>query len=103
VTILVRDASEADIDSIAKVHVQGWRESYADILSAESLDGMSVEERAQMWQGVFVKRDPKAKFLVGELADGEIVAFARGGPPAPRARWLSIRTPKSMRSTSSAR
>jgi ribosomal protein S18 acetylase RimI-like enzyme len=80
VTILVRDASKADIDSIAKVHVQGWRETYAGILSAESLAGMSVEERAQMWQGAFAKPDPRAKFLIGQSADGEIVGFARGGP-----------------------
>jgi ribosomal protein S18 acetylase RimI-like enzyme len=86
VTILVRDASEADIDSIAKVHVQGWRESYAGILSAESLDGMSVEERAQMWQGAFANPDPRAKFLIGEMANGEIVGFARGGPTRSKGR-----------------
>jgi hypothetical protein len=46
--IRVRHAAEADIPGIAEVHVQAWRESYAAVLSAEALAGLSGEERTRM-------------------------------------------------------
>ena len=79
-SIAVRDAAEADIEGIARAHVQGWRESYAGFLSAEALAGLSVEERVRMWRSAFANPDPRAKFLAAEAQDGEIVGFARGGP-----------------------
>jgi ribosomal protein S18 acetylase RimI-like enzyme len=80
VTIAIRDGGEADIEGIAKVHVQGWRESYKDFLSPDALAGMSVEERMMMWQRALDRADPQAKLLVAETGEGEIVGFARGGP-----------------------
>ncbi|MGO4525523.1 N-acetyltransferase family protein [Microvirga sp. 2MCAF35] len=79
-TIRIRDAVEGDVEGIARVHVQGWRESYKDFLRPEALSGLSVEERMRMWQGAFAQPDPQAKLLVAETASGEIVGFARGGP-----------------------
>jgi ribosomal protein S18 acetylase RimI-like enzyme len=80
VTIRIREGREADIEGIAKVHVQGWRESYKDFLTPESLAGLSVEERVQLWQSALAEPEPKAKLLVPETDDGEIVGFIRGGP-----------------------
>ena len=82
-SIHIRDAVEADVEGIARVHVQAWRESYKDFLSPEALGGMSVDERMQMWQGAFAHPNPKAKLLVAEAEDGEIVGFARGAPVRP--------------------
>lgn len=79
-TIRIREAVEGDLEGIARVHVQAWRESYKDFLSSEALAGLSVEERRQMWQGAFVQPNPQARLLVAETDDGEIVGFARGGP-----------------------
>ncbi len=79
-TIAIRDGGEADIEGIAKVHVQGWRESYKDFLSPDALAGMSVEERMMMWQRALDRANPQAKLLVAETGEGEIVGFARGGP-----------------------
>ncbi|WP_134497062.1 GNAT family N-acetyltransferase [Microvirga pakistanensis] len=78
--VAIREAVESDLDNIARVHVQGWRETYKDILSAEALAGLSIEERKQMWQGAFTHPNPRAKFLVAVTDDGEILGFARGGP-----------------------
>jgi ribosomal protein S18 acetylase RimI-like enzyme len=80
VTILIRDAVERDVEGIATVHVQGWRESYKAFLSPEALAGLSVEERVRMWQGAFTRPNPRAKLLVAVTDAGEIVGFARGGP-----------------------
>ncbi|MBM6596199.1 GNAT family N-acetyltransferase [Microvirga pudoricolor] len=78
--ILVRDAVEADVEGVARAHVRGWRETYAEFLSPPALQGLSVEERAAQWRGAFARPDPEAKVVVAEAADGEIVGFARGGP-----------------------
>ena len=77
---IVRDAGEADLEGIATVHVQAWRESYGDFLSPDALAGLSVEERMQMWRGAFTHPNPKARLLVAQAEDGGIVGFARGGP-----------------------
>ena len=79
-TILIREAVENDVEGIARVHVQGWRESYKDFLSPEALAGLSVDERMQMWQGSFRQPNPQARLLVAETDEGEIVGFARGAP-----------------------
>ncbi len=79
-TVAVRDAVEADLEGIARVHVQGWRETYKGFLAPAALAGMSVEERMRMWQGAFTHANPRAKFLVAEADGGEIVGFARAAP-----------------------
>jgi len=80
VTIRIRDAVEADVEGIAKAHVQGWRESYKDFLAPEALAGLSVEERMQIWHRALAEPEPRARLLVAETDDGEIVGFIRGGP-----------------------
>jgi ribosomal protein S18 acetylase RimI-like enzyme len=82
-TILIREAVENDVEGIARVHVQGWRESYKDLLSPEALAGLSVEERMRMWQGAFTRPNPQARRLVAETDQGEVVGFACGGPTRP--------------------
>ena len=86
--LAVRDGHEADIDGIAHVHVQGWRESYKDFMTPEALAGLSVEERARMWRAVLAQPDPRAKLLVAETEQGEIVGFVRGGPIRDKAASL---------------
>ena len=83
-TILVREAVEADVEGIARVHVQAWRESYKDFLSPEALAGLSVEERMRMWQGALAKPDQRARTLVAETGAGEIVGFAARRPRSSR-------------------
>jgi ribosomal protein S18 acetylase RimI-like enzyme len=78
--VIVRDGNENDVDGIARVHVQGWRESYRDFMTPEALAGLSVDERESMWRGVLAKPDPQAKLVVTVDPDGEIVGFVRGGP-----------------------
>ncbi len=79
-TIRIRDAVEADVEGIARAHVQGWRQSYKDFLAPEALAGLSVEERVQLWQRALAEPEPRARLLVAEADDGEIVGFIRGGP-----------------------
>ncbi len=82
-SFLVREATLDDVEAVARVHVQGWRESYADFLSADALAGLSVQERAAMWRGALAQPHPALAFLVAEETGGEIVGFAHGGPARP--------------------
>ncbi|MEE1655654.1 GNAT family N-acetyltransferase [Microvirga sp. CF3062] len=79
-TIRIREGRETDVEGIARAHVQGWRESYKDFLTPDALAGLSVEERMQLWQRALAEPEPRAKLLVAETDDGEIVGFIRGGP-----------------------
>ncbi|MBB3017577.1 ribosomal protein S18 acetylase RimI-like enzyme [Microvirga lupini] len=79
-TIRIRDGRETDVAGIARAHVQGWRESYKGFLTPAALAGLSVEERVQLWQRALAEQEPRAKLLVAETRDGEIVGFIRGGP-----------------------
>ncbi|AWM87991.1 GNAT family N-acetyltransferase [Microvirga sp. 17 mud 1-3] len=76
----VAPATVADAEAIARVHVQGWRESYAGLLNPASLAGLSVEERTRMWRQNLAETDPGRLALVGRNREGEIVGFAAGGP-----------------------
>ena len=78
--MIVREANASDVDGIARVHVQGWQESYKDFMTPEALAGLSVDERKSMWRSVLAQPDPQAKLVVAMQPDGEIVGFARGGP-----------------------
>lgn len=104
----VRDAAPADAEGVARVHVQGRRETSGDFPARDALAGLSVEERIGMWRQAFARPDPLAKFLVAEAADGEVVGTH--GPtdrkPCP-ARWPTTpsdsRRPMPRRLTSSSR
>ncbi|WP_414473284.1 N-acetyltransferase family protein [Microvirga sp. M2] len=80
---IIRDGGVADIEGIARVHVQGWRESYKDILPAPALAGLTVEARISGWRHVMEQADDRSLLLVAEDPDGDIVGFAQGGPVRP--------------------
>jgi ribosomal protein S18 acetylase RimI-like enzyme len=64
-------AVPADSERLGAVHVQAWREAYADIMPAEILARLDPAERTAMWRG-FLTRDG-----IVHLAerDGAIVGF----------------------------
>ncbi|MFD2729837.1 hypothetical protein [Enterococcus camelliae] len=45
----IRHATPADAASIAKIHIQSWQETYADIFSQTFLDSLQVQERQKHW------------------------------------------------------
>lgn len=91
--ILIEAATLADCRAVAQLHVDAWRVAYRDLVSAEYLDGLSVERREAMWRDT-VTHGP-ARLLVAKhlssllgwvsygpcrdadatLADGEIWAL----------------------------
>ena len=79
----IRRARFEDAREIARIHVDGARQTYAGIFTPEYLAGLSVEARARRWtepgKGALVSDDPGVAVFAA-LADGAIVGFADAGP-----------------------
>jgi len=76
---VIRRAEAADAAGLAQVHDATWRETYLGLLSAEMLDALTADARAEAW----------ARILAGEAGylsrtyvaerDGVFVAFGSCG------------------------
>ncbi|WP_421385253.1 GNAT family N-acetyltransferase [Bacillus salacetis] len=71
----IRKAVPHDAKGIAKVHVDSWKSTYADILPEDYLNNLSYEKREQFW----FKAIPNGGVYIAENNKGEIVGFSSGG------------------------
>ena len=78
--INIRKATEADIESIAKVHVDSWKTSYKGILYDEIVNNVTYEKREKQWQQIFKRAAADEYTYVAESSDGKIIGFINGGP-----------------------
>jgi RimJ/RimL family protein N-acetyltransferase len=78
VGVVIRDATPSDARAIAEVHVASWRWAYREDLTAEFLDGLSVDDRERGWIK-WLAADPGAGTLVAEERD-RIVGFCSFAP-----------------------
>jgi GNAT superfamily N-acetyltransferase len=63
------------------VHVRAWQAAYRGIMPDEYLDGLRVEDRAQLWRDSIPRTDTRQRILVVEV-DGSLVGFAAFGREA---------------------
>ena len=75
----IRRAVPSDADAIARVHINTWRTTYADIMPAEHLAKLSYEKNAEGWRRGLSNADNPA-FTLAAKFDGKIVGIATGGP-----------------------
>ena len=78
-SIQVRVASPEDAGSIARVHVDSWRTTYAGIVPAEYLAGLSYRDRESLWNRVLSAERPVERGLVAETEGGDVIGFATYG------------------------
>ncbi|MGI9643743.1 MAG: GNAT family N-acetyltransferase [Ilumatobacteraceae bacterium] len=84
----VRSAAITDADELGAAHVAAWEAAYrGGLMPDDYLDGMSVEDRAQMWrEGLASPPLPRAARLVAEVdgddGTGRVVGFVMAGPEA---------------------
>lgn len=76
----IREAEPSDAESMAKIHIQTWRTSYAGIVPNEYLSSLSYPAREAWWRQVLEANSPAVGNFVAEDAEGGIVGFAQGGP-----------------------
>ncbi|RKR75037.1 GNAT family N-acetyltransferase [Frondihabitans australicus] len=88
--VTVREATLADAEGIAEVHVASWREAYAHLLPPEFLASLDVVERADRWRRIL--RERQSTVLVA-MTEDSAVGWASAGASrdadAPRALELS--------------
>ncbi|MBT2736203.1 GNAT family N-acetyltransferase [Bacillus sp. ISL-7] len=73
--IKIRKAVITDAKGIAKVHVDSWKTTYANIVPNEYLNNLIYEEREQIW----INNIPDGGVYVAENNKGEIIGFSSGG------------------------
>ena len=61
--VKIRKADLANTKGIAKVHVDSWRTTYANILPEEYLQNLSYESREQIW----MNNTPNGSVYVAEI------------------------------------
>lgn len=69
-----------DCDELGRVHVQVWREAYADHMPADYLAGLSGEDFAAGWRHRAEAAQPGTRTLVARGEDGRIAGFLSAGP-----------------------
>jgi ribosomal protein S18 acetylase RimI-like enzyme len=72
----VRRARLSDAEAIAEVHVRSWRDAFKDILPADFLASLSVEEHARSWAEALGKRTQRIRVVEN---GGKLVGFASFG------------------------
>ncbi len=74
----VRPTRPGDAAGIADVHVDAWRETYADVMPEEFFSDDVRERRRAMWTNYLAIDPEPGKLMVAERA-GRIVGFAFAG------------------------
>lgn len=74
--MVIREATPADAEAIARLHAESWRAAYRGMLSDDYLDNRAYRERLTAWQERFSPDWREKMFvLVAELVD-EMAGFA---------------------------
>ena len=75
-TICIRDATEADVAAIAKLHAESWRSVYRGVLSEDYLENRVHRDRLAVWQERFVTTRRKLMFVMVAEENSALVGFA---------------------------
>ena len=76
----IRAAKPEDAGSLARVHVDSWRSTYAGILPDEFLAGLSYRDRESYWEQILTTARPTVSNFLAETECGDVVGLAAGGP-----------------------
>jgi len=76
---MIRWASAADTESIARVQVASWIGVYRGLLPDSVIDRLTVETRTAQWNRFFADPPPRSAMFVAEHR-GEVVGMAQVGP-----------------------
>lgn len=79
-SLTLRPATPADAGAIAALHVASWRETYAGLLPADLLAGLSVDSRTALWLRVLAPESVAVGAAVWLAeADGTLAGFGACG------------------------
>lgn len=73
-SLVIREATPADIPALAQLHVTTWNATYASML----MKGPAVSVRERQWREAFANSDGSWFCFVVENSQGDLVGFAKG-------------------------
>jgi len=77
----VRRAGPADASSMARVHVDTWRETYRGLMSDDVLDDPSLlKRRERFWTAALTDPRYRQNIAAVALSDGRLIGIAMSGP-----------------------
>lgn len=91
--VTVRVPLLSDARSIARVHVDAWRETYSHLLPARFFDGATFERLQTMWNRLLATEQPRRPIRVAEV-ERQVVGFGVAHDPGdgsgPELRMLYL-------------
>lgn len=75
--VTIRVARNGDSKGMGIVHVRAWQAAYRGVMTDDYLDGLSIEERAAMWERA-ISAPAGPHVLVAAVGD-EVIGFASFG------------------------
>lgn len=81
---MIRAATLADVEDLASVHVQSWIDAYTGLLPAETIAGMSIDVRRDMWSR---RLNRSVEDVWVAESDGAVVGLASIGPAQDPPGW----------------
>jgi GNAT superfamily N-acetyltransferase len=76
---MIRWASVADAEGMARVHVESWEAAYRGLMPDEVIDRLTVERRTAGWNQMLRDPEPRTAVFVAEHG-GELVGLCGVGP-----------------------
>lgn len=78
---IIRPANFDDVDTIAKVHVLSWQNTYQNIIPRQFLDNLSIKRRAKDWKQIlgYNQSHPKNGLFVA-ADNNNLIGFVGCGP-----------------------
>lgn len=84
IPLTIRMARRADAASIARIYVESWRETYANILPGSALTAMSPKSETQSWAATIMRQSMRNPVLVASDAQDRLYGFLSAGPSRDR-------------------
>lgn len=80
IPLTIRMARRGDAASIARIYVESWRETYANILPGRGLTAMSAKSEAESWGATILRQSMRNPVLVASDAQDGLYGFLSAGP-----------------------
>lgn len=76
---MIRWASAADAEGMARVHVASWEGAYRGLMPDQVIDRLGVDARTAVWGRILADPDARTAAFVAEH-DGQLVGLSHVGP-----------------------
>ncbi len=53
----IRRATQSDLQDIAAIHIESWKDSYSDVMPAEFMAGQIDQDLAQHWSEIEIQNE----------------------------------------------